>query len=133
MSLTCKGCNSILPAEAFYADGGKVYGKCKPCVRAAVMKRRCEKIEQIREYDRNRANQPHRLAARIEYTRGYRKSNPLKYRAHQMVARATRTGKLKKLPCVVCGEEKVEAHHPDYYSPLEVIWACSLHHKQLFH
>ncbi len=41
-------------------------------------------------------------------------------------------GKIKKEPCVVCGEmEKVEAHHEDYDKPLEVIWYCRKHHIEL--
>jgi hypothetical protein len=41
---------------------------------------------------------------------------------------AVTSGKIKKLPCKVCGEKKVQAHHEDYSKPLEVIWLCSLHH-----
>jgi ribosomal protein S27AE len=39
-------------------------------------------------------------------------------------------GKLKKKPCVVCGTEKVEAHHQDYSNPRLVVWKCRLHRNQ---
>lgn len=40
-------------------------------------------------------------------------------------------GKVKKTPCVVCGDPKVQAHHPDYSKPLEVVWLCLKHHREL--
>lgn len=45
-----------------------------------------------------------------------------------IVAKALREGKLVKQPCGVCGEAEVEAHHPDYDKPLEVVWLCKKHH-----
>ncbi len=44
---------------------------------------------------------------------------------------AVKIGKIKKLPCDVCGDKKSQAHHPDYTKPLEVIWLCSLHHGEI--
>lgn len=41
-------------------------------------------------------------------------------------------GKVKKLPCEVCGDSKSQAHHDDYSKPLEVRWLCRLHHSE-FH
>lgn len=43
---------------------------------------------------------------------------------HQLVKR----GKLIRLPCWLCGDEKVEAHHPDHQMPRVVIWLCHRHH-----
>ena len=40
-------------------------------------------------------------------------------------------GKIKKQPCQVCGELKVEAHHDDYSKPLEIKWLCREHHIDL--
>lgn len=42
--------------------------------------------------------------------------------------RAIRRGDLVRQPCVVCGHEKVLAHHPDYDKPLDVVWLCPKHH-----
>ena len=39
-------------------------------------------------------------------------------------------GNIESKPCIVCGRE-AEAHHPDYNKPLEVIWLCSQHHREL--
>jgi len=39
-----------------------------------------------------------------------------------------RRGVIKKMPCVICGDEKSEAHHEDYGKPLNIVWYCRLHH-----
>lgn len=44
---------------------------------------------------------------------------------------AVYTGKVIKQPCVRCGSMKSEGHHEDYSKPLDVIWLCSKHHKEL--
>jgi hypothetical protein len=43
---------------------------------------------------------------------------------------AKRLGFLKKMPCEICGEEKVDAHHDDYMKPLDVRWLCRKHHVE---
>lgn len=44
---------------------------------------------------------------------------------------AVRNGKMFRLSCRVCGESKVEAHHPDYDKPFDVVWLCFKHHRQI--
>lgn len=53
------------------------------------------------------------------------------WKINQVVRGAVKSGKLKKQPCEVCGDENVHAHHDDYNSPLDVKWLCPLHHKEL--
>jgi len=76
---------------------------------------------------------------RLSHATNYRADNPTRDRnyvggwAPQAVYQAVKTGKLKKLPCVVCGNSRVHAHHPNGYegqSIYDVIWLCPLHHKQ---
>lgn len=123
------------------ADG--LAAKCKSCQSA---------------YDKARANKPDRVALRAAYAtteagkaarkractkyaenhrqeatdrcRKYRSENPIKKRAHDLVAYATRTGALIKQPCEVCGSQSDVAHHDDYAKPLEVRWLCATHHRQ---
>lgn len=45
--------------------------------------------------------------------------------------KAARMGVLVKLPCRVCGDANVQAHHADYNKPLVVVWLCVKHHKEL--
>jgi hypothetical protein len=59
----------------------------------------------------------------------YRKDKE-KFLCRSNTRHAIRRGKLKRLPCVVCGKERTEAHHEDYKKPLEVIWLCRQHHRE---
>lgn len=128
----CFKCLHSLPLEAFYkhsAMGDGRLGKCKECTKSDARKHRLEKLDQIRAYDRMRASQPHRVAARLETVRAYVRKFPNRKKANTAVNNAVRDGRLKKLPCMVCGEKAV-AHRPDYDRPLDVVWLCQPHHKQ---
>ena len=48
---------------------------------------------------------------------------------HQQISR----GKLKRQPCVVCGNPKSEGHHHNGYRKehaLDVVWLCKKHHDE---
>lgn len=64
------------------------------------------------------------------HNKNWRSRNPDKYKAHQIVQNALRNKSLVKLPCIICGEIKVQAHHEDYTKPLEIIWFCHKHHVE---
>ncbi|KKN08162.1 hypothetical protein LCGC14_1059390 [marine sediment metagenome] len=49
--------------------------------------------------------------------------------AQGAVNRGLKSGSLKKKPCEKCGKENVDAHHPNYSKPLDVIWLCRRHHQ----
>ena len=71
------------------------------------------------------------MRRKAEHQKKYR-SDPalrMRYEARWQVSRAIQSGKLKKKPCLECGEKKTEAHHRDYFKPLEVIWLCRNHHQ----
>ncbi len=57
-------------------------------------------------------------------------ANREKYLAHKAVANALVAGKLSKLPCEVCLNERSEAHHEDYSRQLDVNWLCRTHHLE---
>lgn len=42
-----------------------------------------------------------------------------------------RIGKIKRLPCEVCGKKPSQAHHKDYSKPFDVRWLCKKHHDEL--
>lgn len=143
---TCFKCHKTLPLEAFYKHSAMADGhlnKCKECTKADVKEHRNNNLEKVREYDRLRGNLPHRVEAReiyrktIAFYESHRKSlkkysenNPHKKFATTLVGNSIRDGKLKRLPCFICGEEKTEAHHPDYSMPLDVVWMCKKHHSE---
>jgi len=130
-----KYCNSCETEKEVSMFGKRVKSKdglaakCKTCQRV---------------YDKARANDPHREEARRIYAQTdegrlagnkakaeYRKRNPQKYKAHNLVASAIRRGKLFRKSCEVCDEDKdIHAHHDDYLEPLNVRWLCAAHHHQ---
>lgn len=57
--------------------------------------------------------------------------SPEKEKARKKLRNLIARGKITRLPCVVCGEEKTHGHHEDYSKPLEVIWLCVNHHALL--
>ena len=140
MTYVCKRCGEA-DAALFYASI-KTY--CKEHWREKVRANRAAKIDQYRAKDRARGSLPHRVAARAEYqkTEAFAASHaqashkwavvhPLRRKASHIVSNAIRDGKLQKLPCLGCGNATVEGHHPDYSRPLDVVWLCVPHHKEV--
>jgi len=114
MKKQCRRCLKVKVLNSFYdhpetADGK--FAKCKDCV--LVERRKTTKPD-----DKKAWNERWIL------------KNVIQPEACAIVGRAIRNGKLKKQPCEVCGEIKVEAHHDDYSKPLNVRWLCKYHHTQ---
>lgn len=116
---------------------------CKACWRAKVKAHREANADYFKEYDRQRANLPHRMEARMSYartpegkealrrgTKAWIERNPLKRAAQISVGNALRDGKLARKPCEVCSAERAHAHHDDYTKPLDVRWLCTTHHAE---
>lgn len=124
----CKLCNNEKASGEFYASVGS---RCKDCHRLA-MKERSLTNPKVQEYDRKRAKTPARKAKTRAITSRWREKHPDAYRAQSAVGNALRDGKLKKLPCEVCGSKAhVHAHHSDYSKPLFVKWLCARCHLRL--
>lgn len=69
-SKTCKGCGVEKDLSEYYkhpqmADGR--LNKCKVCVGAGVRENRRRRLEQYAQYEKARANLPHRVEARRKY------------------------------------------------------------------
>jgi hypothetical protein len=89
---------------------------------------RTKKREYDLQYQRNRRKTPEYRQWNLDY----KKNHPAKIAAHHKIAHAIEAGKLKRLPCEVCGDDRpyrVHAHHDDYSMPLAVRWLCVPHHK----
>lgn len=138
--MLCKGCGSDKDPSLFYSSNKS---KCKECVKTAVKKNRVDNIDHYREFDRNRANDPDRVAARLDYQKTdagkaagakakkkYIELNPKKRSVHVKVGNAIRDGYLIKQNCEVCQTDKmIVAHHCDYDKPYEIMWLCAQHHS----
>lgn len=124
------------------ADGR--LGKCKLCAKKDVQQNRKLRIEKYRQYDASRAMCPDRIAMRSEYmktlagksarSRAHKKQRqkfPEKYRARTILSNCVRSGKIVRLPCEKCGNPRSHGHHEDYSKPLDVIWLCAKHHRDV--
>ena len=136
----CKICGE--KDESLFYKGSVSY--CKEHWKEKVRQNRVKNIEHYRAFDKMRASMPHRVKARKEYASteigkdAHKRANakwfaksPERRRASALVSKAIRAGKITKQPCFVCGEMVVEGHHPDYSDPLQVVWLCMEHHKEI--
>lgn len=102
--------------------------------------------EKQREINRNKEKRRYEREMRARHGLGYVVGDPdnrkrlddaavaaakQRKETRRKTRRAVERGKLKKLPCQVCGAVEVEAHHHDYDKPLDVVWLCTEHHREL--
>jgi len=131
----CFKCGETKDLDGFYKHPGTAdghLGKCKECTRADVAQHRADNIDAIREYDRERAKTPERIAHLTRNTRKWRKENPDGYKAHIDLNNAVRADNVfPPFHCQGCGEKrKLHAHHEDYFKPLEIKWLCPICHAK---
>lgn len=124
MKKICKDCGIEKEKTDFYG----IQGECKNCSKLRISKNYRENIKYYKTYDIKRNQDPERKAKRLDYQRKQRQLNPYKYLARNTTLREIKRGNLTKLPCEVCGNKKVEAHHEDHRKPLDVKWLCKKHH-----
>ena len=111
--------------------------KSRLSVKKSYQKHRKER-EQYRfsHKEEIRAQQKRWREANKEYAKDYMKEYSFKTKtririfASSKVNNALKSGKLVKQPCEVCGCLEVEAHHPDYNKPLDVMWLCKKCHEE---
>ena len=66
------------------------------------------------------------------WRREWGKANPEKRRAHVRVCRAIKAGLLTRMPCAICGNPDVHAHHPEGYDRWKIVqWLCPMHHREI--
>lgn len=131
----CKRCGED-DQQNFYKNYS---GVCRSCKKEDATIYRRKNINKVRAYDRSRGNRQtpeYRKTSSYKESRKksefkWRKENPHKINAHSLVAKAIKAKTLTKKPCQNCGNVKVEAHHTDYSRPLDVIWLCDKHHKEV--
>lgn len=73
------------------------------------------------------------LEKKKEMVRISKERHPEKWKARQDLRNAVAQGKIQKLPCEVCGEIKVHAHHHLGYegeNAFKVQWLCTTHHYE---
>jgi ribosomal protein S27AE len=128
----CIKCGLVKPLTEFYAHKHMADGylnKCKMCFKVDVRINYRKNRDHYQEYEKSRRLSAKRKARAVENCKSFRMLNPEKAYAHNVVNEAKRYGKLKKMPCEICGSKNVVAHHDDYAKPLDVIWLCHRHHS----
>lgn len=143
----CIKCKTDKPSSDYYKSTTRANGtgECKSCTRARVTANRAENVEYYREFDKKRANLPHRAKAREDYQKTKRGKevaskalkkhylkHPLRSKARYTLSNSIRDGKLfKPDKCETCKNvTALEGHHCDYNKPLDVMWLCVPCHKQ---
>lgn len=148
----CTRCRLNKPHKEYWRRLNGLFYQCKDCIRqyraskkALLPKRhvttadereKLAKARQRRYYLRHkdridrankrwRENNPNTW---LEATRRAKEKHPVRVRARMMVRNAVRNGTLVRQPCVVCGQERTQAHHCDYAKPLAIMWLCKIHH-----
>ena len=131
----CKKCTIEKESDDFY----KGHATCKKCYIEKVKNHQLENYEHYREYDKNRANLPHRVEARAKYQqteegkeslrkskKKWQESNVIKRSAQIILGNAIRSGKINKQDiCSICSKTgKIHGHHDNYAFPLSVRWLC---------
>lgn len=130
----CPRCGTSKPPTDYYKhpstpDG--LLGVCKDCHKKHMADLRRDNPS-VRERERLRAKQPHRIEKAREISKRWRAENPDAYRAQTAVGNALRDGKIEREPCAICASsEHVHAHHKDYSRPLDVVWLCARCHHRL--
>lgn len=124
---TCVICNREFLTSLHTIESRENGGTC--CSFSCVAKRKHEEWKQTGHFNPNYKG---KLAlTNYEHKLNFQERYPEKALAHKIFQEAIRSGKLQRLPCSICGAPKAEGHHPDYSKPLEVIWLCDKHHKEV--
>ena len=104
---------------------------CKECTHARYENRYANPAQRKAQLSASlnwKKSNPERHA---ELAREYRKKYPEKSMAQNRLNYAVRKGRIKRLPCEVCGEVKTHAHHVSYEPKdwYNVKWLCNVCHE----
>lgn len=139
MLYRCSHCRQMLAEKQFppSALARRDY-RCLACFRDVNRAYRKANAEQVRKFARERMRKwrehnpgkgskenPEKARQRAQQ---YANANREKKRAHSLVQRAIKSGRLIRQPCEACGSTNAHAHHDDYTKPLQVRWLCAKDH-----
>jgi hypothetical protein len=109
-------------------DGLSYY--CRACV--SKNKKQYRSLPEVKERDRETKKKwllrPESKILRRNSDKIRSMRFPEKIKARKLLQSAVRSGKIKRLPCVMCGNPKSHGHHHDYDIPLDVTWLCQTCH-----
>lgn len=129
---TCFKCQKEKPLSEYYSHpktADRHLNKCKSCTKSDVSRHYYRPDIYEANKEKERARNKVRTKDGFWKTKKYR--DLAKYKARQMVNSRVQSGTLQRGVCEVCGRASAEGHHPDYNKPLEVIWLCLKHHREI--
>jgi hypothetical protein len=141
MTKYCPYCKQYKPVSEFYKDTTSADGlrnKCKSCWTIQTLDWRSRNTEKYRVIqERHKPKQRERTKERrsldkthLFVNKRWRDSNKEKRVAQRRLATAVENGSISKGVCSICGtNDFIDAHHPDYSKPLDVVWLCRTHHN----
>jgi hypothetical protein len=127
----CTMCKGVKPTDQFYKNhksADRHGSQCKIC--SSNYRRTWAQREHIRERLKKMSHE-YRLEhpeSTGDSRRLWRAKYPQKKKAHSVIWRAIKKGRIAKQPCSICGEINTHAHHDDYNQPLNIRWLCKAHH-----
>ncbi len=144
----CRKCKKVLPIDSYYAHSRMLDGHlniCIECTKRRVEAYREANLDEVRAYDRLRGRTEDRRKKCREYAAKHPDiaynakerwlvNNSEKRKVHIQLGNAVARGDVvKSSKCSECGRRggRIEAHHPDYSRPFDVIWLCRSCHAKL--
>ena len=135
----CTKCGQEKPEAEFYRHHKGISNSLRPSCKVCCIGQSVAYTSEHREKLVAKNKAKNKVWSRTEKGRKSTRTSRHKYhadsrRAHEIkaqkaVGRALKTGRMVRLPCVICGDSKSQGHHEDYDKPLEVVWLCQKHHK----
>ena len=128
---TCTKCKTEKQSTEFNTDRSRETGLtpwCKLCQSIAWKKRYREGYKKVHLKKVWLGGDKKRIR---EYNKRKFKKHSFKIKAQAKLRYAIKTGKIKRLPCEVCGIKKSHGHHENYNKPYDVKWLCDNHHKEV--
>ena len=131
----CPGCKKAKPLtkEYYYRNRSMKDGfmrLCKDChnVYCDDYKNRNPHIHRMvdKNYSQNNRVKINEKMRRLRTK--WKIERPETISARSKTSTAIKNGSLIREGCLVCGE-KSQAHHEDYFKPLDIVWLCRHHHK----
>lgn len=134
MKYSCSQCGKSKKRREFFHDKrtkNGLHAECKSCTKEAKKHWAKENVAYTRVYALGvyygkKIRKERRPRQNKEITR-------LKISARGIVYLALKAGILVRKPCVICGNPKSEAHHPNHRFPLKVVWLCRRDHEKVEH
>ena len=124
----CRICRMAMTPKLYQLRNGDY--ECAPCKRARQNARNRSDV-QFAAKKRAYNARPTVRARNSEYQSVRLARDPMfavVRSARRKVATEIEAGRLKRMPCAVCGSPRSEAHHEDYRDALRVEWLCRKHH-----